>query len=280
MKREQPRENTRTHGAPIDTRLSQLPERFTFGPHTRLMSLYLSRRWKAHSYGWFKRAKYIEYNREWTPERDKDAMRWGRNPERYRFVEHPKSNYPSVSGGQWGLRFIGKVSEIRMSGDGNLPYFDHALVDHNGWFIDNFQDETISGEVYQLPARDGKNQYVPAIGDENNDGATLDFHSVTDDIREAIRDADRMAERYAEDEREYRAKEDAKQRIEDIDEEIKTARADLLTLIRELRANCDKLTGLASIRAVIREHIQAVRAQCDALAEERENVEENGIDYA
>lgn len=269
----EPYENLRTHGAPIDTRLSQLPERFTFGPHTRLMSLYLSRRWSAHSYGWFKRAQYIEYNPEWTPERDTDARKWGRNPERFRYVGYAKSS----------LRFIGKVDEIRMSGDGNLPYIDYALVDHNGWFTDNFQDETVCGEVYQLPARDGKNQYVPALRasmDAGDDGATVDFHSITDDIREAVRDADRMAERYAEDEREYQAKESAKQRIEEIDEEIKTTRAELLTLIRELRANCDKLSGLASVRAVIREHIKAVRAQCDALAEEREKVEENGIDYS
>lgn len=258
----EPYENLRTHGAPIDTRLSQLPERFTHGPHTRAMSLYLSRRWSAHSYGWFKRAEHLLYNPEWKPENH-----GGRD--RFRWVERPGA----------GLRFVGDVHDIRGDGNGNTPYFDDALVDHTGWFNDNFQDETICGRVYQLPARDGKPVYLPAVSDPNNDAAIIDFHGATDDLREAIYAADSMAERMAEDERRYQAEESAKQRIEEIDEEIKTTRADLLTLIRELRANCDKLSGLASVRAVIREHIQSVRAQCDALAEEREKVEENGIDY-
>ncbi len=246
-----PVENTRIHGSVVDTKLSQLPDAFTYGPHTRVMSDYLSRRWSAHSYGWFKRGgKCIEFNREST------------ESDRYRWVEHPKD----------GLRFIGAVHDIRMSGDGNLPYFDRALVDHTGWFTDNYQDELVYGEVYQLPSRDGANQYVPAINDPNNDAAILDFHSVTDDIREAIRDADRMAERYAEDEREYQAKESAKARIEEIDIEVKTMYREFKELARELRANCDRLTGLTHVQQLVRDKWSDIRSEIEALRRERDKL--------
>jgi len=248
--------NTRISGSVIYTPLSQLPERFTYGPHTRAMSKYLSRRWSAQSYGWFKRGKYVEYNREWTPE--------ARKHERYRWVEHPAAD---------GLRFVGKVHEIRMSGDGNLPYFDRAQVDHNGWYTDSmFQDETVCGEVYQLPARDGQWLYVPAISDPNNDAAVMDFHSVTDNIHQAIRNADQMAEWYAEDEREYQTAERAKQRIEDIGEEIRTMYADFRELARELRANCDKLTGLTHVHNLVRDKWTDIRREIEGLRKERERL--------
>jgi protein-L-isoaspartate O-methyltransferase len=180
-------ENIRITGTPIYTPLIKLPERFTYGPHTEQMSRYLARRWRAQSYGWWARSHdtAILYNPEWKPEKH--------SGQRYRFVEHPHD----------GLRFVGDVQDIRMPGSGNLPYIDRAMVDHNGWYVDNYQDETVCGRVYQLPARGGKWQYVPAISDPWNDGAILDFHSVTDDIKDAIRWADSMAETYAEDEREY-----------------------------------------------------------------------------
>lgn len=67
------------------------------------------------------------------------------------------------------------------------------------------------------------------------------------------------------------------QRVEDIDEEIKELRAGVLTLARELRANCEKLTGLDAIRAAIRARIVEVRRQCSKLAKERETIIETGL---
>ena len=253
-------ENNRISGTPLHTPLSQLPDRFTFGPHTELMSKYLSRRFKATSYGWWKREKAITYNPEWQPE--------GRKGELYRVVEYPNA----------GLRFVGKVHEIHWD-DGyrdNRPSVDgRRMIDHTGWYTEDepYQHETVCGLVYQLPSRDGQWLYVPAVSDANNDAATLDFHSITDDIRDAIRWADHMAKRYAEEEREYQRKDRAENRIAEIDEETKTIRAKLRTLIQELRGNCDKLTGLHAVRSAIRTAIQSARAELRELAQEREEQE-------
>lgn len=264
-----PYENQRIHGSALSTTLSQLPERFHYGPHTELMSRYLSRRWKATSYGWWKRAEHIEYNQEHVSEQQLENL--GRFPwtpvDRYRWIEHPTD----------GLRFVGKVHEIRMTGDGNLPYIDHDLVNHYGWFLDEeFQDETAWGEVYQLPCT-GMNpgwRYVPAVNNSfGNDGALIDFHSVTNDIREAVRDADSMAERYAEDEREYQRKSRATDRIEEIQDEIKAEYDAFRVLAKEIRANCDKLTGLTAIQTLIRDHWKGVRAAIEELREEKTKLE-------
>lgn len=256
-----PYENSRISGQQVHTVLSSLPDRFTFGPHTRAMSTYLSRRWRATSYGWWKRQQGIEYNREWTPESQSRAM----NPDRYRWVEHPADS----------LRFVGNAHEIRGSGDGNMPYFDRSLVDHTGWFTNRWQDETVCGQVYQLPARNGESIYVPAISDPNSDGAIIDFHSGTADITEAIRWSDSMAEKYAEAEREYQEREDAKSRMEEIDGEVQTARADFKTLAQELRANCDKLTGMLALRKLIRAEYRRMRAECRELLREKRKLAEN-----
>jgi hypothetical protein len=256
-KREQT-ENRRIHGNAIDTKLSTLPERFTFGPHTEVMSKYLSRRWYATSYGWYKRSKEIEYNQEWTPHVDNTVPRYRLDDRRFRWVEYPAN----------GLRFIGKAHEIRGSGDGNIPYFDRSLVEHHGWYTDSFQDETVCGEVYQLPARNGVSQYVPAIEDKDNDGAILDFHSITDDMKDAVRWSDSMAERFAEDEREYQLRTRAEERIEEIKEEVSKSRAEFKALARELRANCDKVTGMTELQKLVRRAYKSMRRECRKLLAE------------
>lgn len=251
----------------IETVLGQLPEQFTYGPLTRQMDAYVNQRWKRGPHGWYKRSRSIEYNKAWTPEGTRDSWRW---------VEYPSVGGFGVNG---GLRLVGKVHEIRGSGDGNLPYFDYALVDHTGWFCDPYHDgETVHGVVFQMPARNGESVYIPAISDQcGNDGNVMDFHRTTSDLKDAIRYADRMAESYAEREREYQAKELATMKIEELAEEIRTERADLLTLVRELRANCDKLTGMNALRATIREHIAGVRATCKRLEREKAKIEDEGL---
>lgn len=183
-----------------------------------------------------------------------------------RWVEHPAA----------GLRFVGKVHEIkggeRLSD--NRPYFDRPLIDHRGWYVDNFQDETVCGEVYQLPSRNGKPVYVPAIEDHcGNGGALINFHDATGDLRDAIRWADRAAERYAEDEREYQAKDAAEQRIGEIKSEIDGAFSDFKRLCKEIRANCDKLTGLTEMRKLIKSEYRRVRSHVRKLRAERKELE-------
>ena len=253
----------------ISTRLSQLPERFTYGPLTKQMDAYVSKRWKRASYGWFKRDSPIDYNREHKLE-GKPYV------DPTRFVKHTKD----------GLRYVGKVDEIRGSGNGNLPYFDRALVNHSGWYDnpygESFKDGSglIYGEVYQLPARDGKSLYVPAYAlasGHHENSATLCFRDTTDDLIEAIRSADHTAEQVAEEEREYQAEQATKDKIEELEAKIKDKRANLLKLCKELRANCNKLAGMDVLRQTIREHVKRVRRHCAKLQKEKEKIENEGL---
>lgn len=252
-------ESKRIYGSPINTVLNQLPERFTFGPHTEPMARYLSRRWSAHSYGWYKLDKSIAYNQE-------------SEKSRYRWVE----DIESVP----GIRRVGKAHEIK----GNkVPWhiegtesFHRSLIDNTGWYVDSWGNESVSGEVYQLPARDGQAIYVSAIEDHNgNGGALIDFHSGTDDIRQAIYTADSMAKRYAEDEREYQAKDQAEQQIADIDVEVKTLREKFKGLAREIRANCDKLVGLDRVRGLVREEYKRFRRETRELRKRQRELRED-----
>jgi hypothetical protein len=198
--------------------------------------------------------KAVSFNPEWTPE--------GHKGERYRWIENASH----------GLRDKGPVHEIARSEGWHSRHW-HTL----GYYIDTFQSETTVPTVLQIPGRDGKPCYVPANSDAcNEDCFVADFHSVTDDLQDACQNAMNMAESYADDAREACAKYQAAHRVEELDEEIKEERASLLALIQELRANCDRLTGLSAVRATIREHIQSVRDRCEELAEERDRIKADG----
>lgn len=226
-------------------------DKLPFGPLTKAAARYLA----LHRND----GKGIEYNPEWTPE--------GNKPARFRWVEHPGK----------GLRFVGKAHEIRGSEGGNLPYFDRSLVNHTGWFTDIYQDgETVCGEVYQLPARNGQSLYVPAVSDAyGNEGSILDFHSITDDLKDAVRWSDSMAERIAEDDREFSLKANVEDRIEQIDEQVKSKRAEFLALAKEIRANCDKVSGLKFVRKAIRDSAQAMRQEIRKLTKEKQKLTDN-----
>ena len=113
---------------------------------------------------------------------------------------HPSYNkwesHRCVENASNGLRRVGLAHEVAKR--------EGFLMDHNGWYMDDFQDRLAQGVVYQLPARNGEPQYVAGMTDtENDDCVVLDFRSTTCDIREAVRHADHVAEMYAEAEREY-----------------------------------------------------------------------------
>jgi hypothetical protein len=225
------------------------------GEHSEAFKAYIAKRYSKYGYP---KNKAILFNPSFTPE-------WAKR-ETYRWVENVSD----------GLRFVGKVSEIRGTGEGNQPYFDRALVDHNGWYVDSFQSELAIGAVYQLPARDGESQYVPAVLDPwNNDCAIVDFHSVTDDLTDAIRWADSMAESYAEMSREDEAKQRAEDRIEEIADEIKEKYATFKALAVELRGNCDALKGLEQVRGLIQAEYKRVKRAIRKLRAERAKLQDN-----
>jgi hypothetical protein len=77
-------------------------------------------------------------------------------------------------------------------------------VDHQGWYTDDFQSDTLRGYVLQIPSRHGVPQYVPATKASGWDGVTLYPLDRYDDILDCAAAADHIAEKDAEREREYK----------------------------------------------------------------------------
>jgi hypothetical protein len=105
---------------------------------------------------------------------------------------------PQSTGGRWienasdGLRFVGTANAL-------AP----RVVKHTGWYMDDAQDQTVTGAVWQLPARHGKPQYVGGyINPYNADWAFICFDDITDDPITAVVWGDHMAECMAEQSRE------------------------------------------------------------------------------
>ena len=177
--------------------------------------------------------------------------------DRYRWVENVSR----------GLRHVGQAGDI-------------AKLNHNGWYTDNYQNETVQGEVYQLPARDGKPRYLPAMGDPSNaDCAQFDFHSITEDKVQAARWADQIAEYYAEQEREYRAGEDAENRIEEINTEIKDLYTGFRKISREIRAACEQVQGIQVVRQLVREKWVTTKQRIHKLRLQRVKIGTEGMEY-
>ncbi len=225
--------------------VSQLPERFQSGPHTETLSAYIDAKYSAHGY---KRRQYIEYNPEWTPEDSRDRYRWVENVSK-------------------GLRFVGKADKL-------------VKLGHTGWYMDNFQDETVHGQVWQLPARNGEPQFIPGVNDSRNpDASAIDVHSITSDKEDCARTADQMAKNWAEREREYQAKQDAENRLEEIEAEIKDEYQDFRRITREIRANCDAVKGVAVVRELVKEKWQRTKAAIKKLKREAKRIEDHGMEY-
>lgn len=223
--------------------LSQLPERFQINSVDARPQLaeYVLLKYGKDGY---RRGTYIEYNPE-----SKDYH--------YRWVENASN----------GLRFVGKAHEI-------------VRMDHTGYYIDNFQDETVHGQVWQLPARNGEPQYIPAVNDTwNPDCSCVDFTSVASDKEDCAQTADEMARVWAEREREYQAKEDAKNRLEEIDAEIKETYQDFRRIVREIRASCDRVQGVAVVRELVKGKWADTKEQIHKLRREQKRIDDYGIEY-
>lgn len=171
-----------------------------------------------------------------------------------RFVEKPSAA---------GLRFVGYAGKL-------------ARLDHNGWYIDNDQNETLQGVVFQLPGRDGKPLFVagydePCNGAADSDGPVcLDFGDIFEgDASEsdnpanlsaaidAAGIADQLAEWMAEYEREYQAAACAGFRYGELGETIEAERKRVLMLLddrKRARALGDA-AKFPTICATIRERV-------------------------
>lgn len=106
---------------------------------------------------------------------------------------------------------------------------------HTGWYADNFQEELIRGFVLQLPARDGKEIYIPGTYCTGWEGVTLYPNDWDHDKTDAARSADSYAEIEAEAAREDNAQFQAEQEIEQCRETIGKLRKSMLDLILEIK---------------------------------------------
>lgn len=124
-----------------------------------------------------------------------------------------------------GLRFVGFCDDI-------LP----RSISHSGWFIDNYESETIRGAVWQLPTRHGKECFLAGYWDPFNGEPMAHIDMEVEHCKEeAARSADNLCEYVAEDMRRYSQIDSNEQRIEELLEEITTLRIEHSELVRGYR---------------------------------------------
>lgn len=152
-----------------------------------------------------------------------------------------------------GLRFVGYVDDILTN------------IRHTGWFVDNFQEETARGVVYQLPARNGAKQYIAGYQLPCDDTCVCLSFDITDDKTTAAMWADSMTELMAEEEREYDAKFQAEQQIEQACDEIADAReTHSMTIVALSDAKANPVLESAA-RSVINQARQSVHTAIERI---------------
>ncbi len=154
-----------------------------------------------------------------------------------------------------GFRLVGSAYDVSR--------WEHSRrVDHTGWYTDSFQGETLSGHVLQLPGHDGRPVFVPGTAHSDWDGVTLYPLDMYDNALDCAQTADQYAEHGAEASREFYAKDQAEQQINDLREEIVTLRSDARALIRDMKAaRRAGLLDYPAICAALRDKLADVREE-------------------
>lgn len=179
-----------------------------------------------------------------------------------------------------GLRFVGFADEL-------APRY----AAHTGWYTceDGFNESNLRGAVWQLPARNGRAQYVAGYrtgsetlrtwADDIEGAARLDLRNIiageaggaTDkqapEFQEAAIAADNIARIAAEHEMEYNEAWCAAMRWQDLEETAATERTAARQLIRDIRAA--RLTGIAAAESICSTLRRAVRSHLQAMADAR-----------
>ena len=146
---------------------------------------------------------------------------------------------------------------------------------HTGWYADNHGDETFRGAIFRLPAVRGRERFVAGYGESMSDGFVLELSETWDDPIGAGNEADRQAERAAEEAREYEACEAAKARVDEIAEDLKHVRSEILALCRSMREACPSIGHYRPIREALRGTLQAHLQNSAELVDERERLRED-----
>lgn len=151
-----------------------------------------------------------------------------------------------------GLRRLGTAYEVSRRNNSRA-------IDHTGWYLDDYCDETASPAVFQLPARHGQPIYVYGYDDPYNDGAAfLCFDNAAETDMDAARYADQITQRMAEEERQHYRAWRAGDQYAQLETEIADTRAEIRALIAELRAVTLPKDG--AICATLRSAIRAARS--------------------
>lgn len=152
--------------------------------------------------------------------------------------------------GKIGLRNVGSAHEI-------LP----RTVRHTGWFCDNFGDTTYTGQVWQLPARNGEALYLSGYSDSEAGGAIVDFTICYEKTTAALW-ADSLAQREAEESRDYYAKEEKQREVEELKERVEGLHVELKNWLENrkntrssLLAHCD-LDASRAVAALVARQIK------------------------
>lgn len=154
---------------------------------------------------------------------------------------------------------------------------DIVRMRHTGWYVDAEGSETIEGEVWQLPARNGSPRYVAGFRDGESGYCVLDASRgnvcLYDSADDAARAADALAESEAGQRREYderlREAESIRDEMDEKKDEARAARADAKRYIHALRQQMkagDVADAVRELMAgMIRDHrAEASRAWSEA----------------
>lgn len=168
-----------------------------------------------------------------------------------------------------GMRLVGRVA---VECDGRRGIWDDS--GKTGWLTDPYGDVDTGhcwGEVYQLPARDGKARFVAGyvMGGCSDDLPTVDLGTIYESAdateareesaaQDAARAADHMAQRAAEKERDYQTAWQAGSYYSDTLEELATLRKSVLATLRDIKGACTRLSDLPdTVKARLRASIES-----------------------
>lgn len=229
------------------------------------------------------KSAYRYHRQTWPTLRAKRALEYAHDDARNGKKRYPSStHYASVVNPPWksgstmlrwierpesiGLRLVGFADEISRS------------INNNGWYTNDFCDETLRGIVFQWPSRHGVERYVYGYADPDNEGAAALCFDVTDDKDDAARWADSIAEYAASEEREYQSASSARLQFDELASDISDTRKSALRLIAELKAKrralCDAPAIIAALRSDIEQMLDSIRE-----ARERRATLENEFSY-
>jgi hypothetical protein len=177
---------------------------------------------------------------------------------------HGYTNVRWVENVSRGLRLVGFADKI-------------AGLNHNGWYTvdDGDNGEVYRGVVYQLPARDGREQFIGGYADPCNDDCALVYFDVVGNAKEAACLADRFAETFAEAERDYQRAWAAGRRYDDLDDDIKVLRKKALAIGAEMRAARVAKVSAPTICPTLRSSVMSLYRRIQEARKERAKLLDN-----